>query len=271
MSSRIRSGDASPGAAASEPREPPPEVTPPEPAPPSPASEPEPREPEPGEEHTDQPPAGEAPDKAELRIRQLTREKYEAERRAREAEQRWNQAQQMARPVPQPGQSPAEQAAEERAFQRFQAQQTDLAFAAKCNNLWDEGVKEYGGDQMTEAKRALDAVGWGNDAYALQSLTDLPDGHRVYRALAADLDNAARILRLPHDKRTIELAWLSRPRDNGTRDEPEPAPVSRAPEPHRPIGARSSPREPRLDDPNLSMAEYIRRRDREERRSRISR
>lgn len=271
MSSRIRSGDASPGAgvAASEPREPPPEVTPPPEPQPSPAPEPEPREPEPGD--LDQPPAGEAPDKAELRIRQLTREKYEAERRARELEQRWNQAQQMQRPMPQPGQSPAEQAAEERAFQRFQAQQTDLAFAAKCNNLWDEGVKEYGGDQMTEAKRALDAVGWGNDAYALQSLTDLPDGHRVYRALAADLDNAARILRLPHDKRTIELAWLSGRGRNEPGREPEPAPVSRAPEPHRPIGARSSPREPRLDDPNLSMAEYIRRRDREERRSRISR
>lgn len=277
MSSRIRTSDEGPGARAAAPD--PPEPTPSEPtkplpvADPPPAPEPEPREPEPGD--LDQPPAGEAPDKAELRIRQLTREKYEAERRAREAEQRWMQMQQPQRPVPQPGQSPADAAAEERAFQRFQAQQTDLAFAAKCNTLWDEGVREYGGDQMTEAKRALDAVGWGNDAYALQSLTDLPDGHRVYRALAADLDNAARILRLPHDKRTIELAWLSgRGRSNGAPSreaEPEPLPVSRAPEPIRPIGARSSPRELRLDDPNLSMAEYIRRRDREERRSRISR
>ena len=276
MSSRIRSGEG-PGAgvAASEPREPPPEVTPPparEPEPPPTAPEPEPHEPEPGE-HVDQPPAGEEPDKAALRIRQLTREKYEAERRAREAEARWMQAQQPQRPVPQPGQSPADAAAEQRAYERFQAQQAEQAFAVKCNNLWDEGVREYGGDTMSEAKRALDAVGWGNDPYALQSLTELPDGHRIYRELASDLDNAARILRLPHDKRTIELAWLSaRSRNESlTNREPEPAPVTRAPEPIRPLGARSAARELPLDHPNLSIAEYIRRRDREERRSRISR
>lgn len=277
MSSRIRSSDGPGGsAAASEPREPPP-VEPPQPAPlpvadPPPAPEPEPHEPEPGE-HVDQPPAGEEPDKAALRIRQLTREKYEAERRAREAEARWMQAQQPQRPVPQPGQSPADAAAEQRAYERFQAQQAEQAFAVKCNNLWDEGVREYGGDTMSEAKRALDAVGWGNDPYALQSLTELPDGHRIYRELAGDLDNAARILRLPHDKRTIELAWLSaRSRNESlTNREPEPAPVTRAPEPIRPLGARSAARELPLDHPNLSIAEYIRRRDREERRSRISR
>lgn len=275
-SSRIRnSEDAAPGrdtalsASAPEPTEP---------TPPPPVREPEPPPPEPGDEHQDQSPAGSEPgDKAELRIRQLTREKYEAERRAREAEQRWQQAQQVQRPQPQPGQSPADQAAEERAFQRFQAQQTAQAFNAKCDALWDEGCREYGGEAMAEAKRALDAVGWGNDAYALQSLTELPDGHRIYRELAGDLDNAARILRLPHDKRTIELAWLSRRGTNGAepgtnrQPEPEPAPVTRAPEPIRPIGARSAPRDLPLDHPNLSMAEYIRRRDREERRSRISR
>lgn len=276
MSSRIRSSEG-PGAgvAASERREPPPEVVPPparEPEPPAPSPPPDPHEPEPAE-HVDQPPAGEEPDKAALRIRQLTREKYEAERRAREAEARWMQAQQPQRPVPQPGQSPADTAAEQRAYERFQAQQAEQAFAIKCNNLWDEGVREYGGDQMTEAKRALDAVGWGNDPYALQSLTELPDGHRIYRELAADLDNAARILRLPHDKRTIELAWLSaRSRNESlTNREPEAAPVTRAPEPIRPLGARSAARELPLDHPNLSIAEYIRRRDREERRSRISR
>lgn len=277
MSSRIRSSDGPGGSvSASEPREPPPEVTPPparEPEPPPPPTpEPEPHEPEPGE-HVDQPPAGEEPDRAALRIRQLTREKYEAERRAREAEARWMQAQQPQRPVPQPGQSPADAAAEQRAYERFQAQQAEQAFAVKCNNLWNEGVREYGGDTMSEAKRALDAVGWGDDPYALQSLTELPDGHRIYRELAGDLDNAARILRLPHDKRTIELAWLSaRSRNESlTNREPEPAPVTRAPEPIRPLGARSAARELPLDHPNLSIAEYIRRRDREERRSRISR
>lgn len=279
-SSRIRSDGPVVGASAPEPVEPPPapapEPTPPpvaEPAPPAP----EPREP-PAEGHEDPPPAGsEADDKAQKRFHQLTREKYEAEARARAAEQRLAMMQQPQRPQPQPGQSPADAAAEARAFDRFQAQQAAQIFNTACDNLWDEGCREYGGEQMAEAKRALDAVGWGNDPYALQSLTELPDGHRIYRELAADLDNAARILRLPHNKRQIELAWLSnrgrRDPDNGAdaNREPAPAPYTRAPDPIRPIGARSAPRELPLDHKDVSMAEFIRRRDRETRPSRISR
>lgn len=280
-SSRIRSDGPVVGASAPEPPAETPQVTPPvpvaEPTPPPP----EPRDPPPDDSHEEQPPAGSEPeDKSEKRIRQLTREKYEAERRARDAEARWQQMQQPQRPQPQPGQSPADAAAEARAFDRFQAQQAAQIFNTACDNLWDEGCREYGGETMAEAKRALDAVGWGNDAYALQSLTELPDGHRIYRELAADLDNAARILRLPHNKRQIELAWLSnRGARGGTNREPdqgmdtnrEPAPVTRAPAPIRPIGARSAPRELPLDHKDVSMAEFIRRRDKESRPSRIAR
>lgn len=281
-SSRIRSDGPVVGASASapEPAEPP-QVTPPLPvAEPEPAPVPSPREPPPDEGHEDQPPAGsEADDKAQKRFHQLTREKYEAEARARAAEQRLAMLQQPQRPQPQPGQSPADAEAEARAFDRFQAQQAAQIFNTACDNLWDEGCREYGTEGMAEAKRALDAVGWGNDAYALQSLTELPDGHRIYRELAADLDNAARILRLPHNKRQIELAWLSNRGGRGTNREPddgmdttrEPAPVSRAPAPIRPIGARSAPRELPLDHKDVSMAEFIRRRDRDSRPSRIAR
>lgn len=275
-SSRIRSDGPVVGASAPEPAEPPPPTPPPVPvAEPPPAREPEPREPSPDEGHEDLPPAGsEADDKAQKRFHQLTREKYEAEARARAAEQRLAMMQQPQRPQPQPGQSPADAAAEARAFERFQAQQAAQIFNTACDNLWDEGCREYGGEQMAEAKRALDAVGWGNDPYALQSLTELPDGHRIYRELAADLDNAARILRLPHNKRQIELAWLSSRgarREAGEEGGNRDVPVTRAPDPIRPIGARSAPRELPLDHKDVSMAEFIRRRDRETRPSRISR
>jgi hypothetical protein len=271
MSSRIRS-DSDPGsgpgalaAADPEPQAPPEPVREPEPEPRR-EPEPEPSEPqgEPGEQQPDPDPRS-----TEARIRRLTREKYEAEQRAQQAEMRWRQTQQPQAPQ---GGTPDEQ----RAYQRFQAQQAEYEFAQRCNGLWDKGIGEYGGSEMQEAKAALDAVGWGNTPDALWTLTELPDGHRIYRELASDLDNAARILRMPHDQRTIALTRMSRgaaaPAPAGTQAEQlrNLPPVSRAPEPHRPVGGTSARRELSLDDPKLSMAEFIRRRDREARRSKIA-
>jgi hypothetical protein len=276
MSSRIRNDDLDPGsgAAAAESREPEERREPQEPAP-------EQREPDPPANDRTPPPANDAegepsgelqepdPRSTEARIRRLTREKYEAEQRAREAEQRFRQSQASQRP--QPGNE-----SEERAYQRFQQQHAEYDFAQRCNGLWEKGIGDYGSSEMQEAKAALDAVGWGNTPDALFTLTELPDGHRIYRELASDLDNAARILRLPHDQRTIALTRMSRD-GNATVAATQaeqlrnlPPPVSRAPEPHRPVGGTAARRELSLDDPKLSMAEFIRRRDREARRSKIA-
>ena len=280
MSSRIRMNDADPGGSAvlEEQRRPEPAAQEPEPREPEPQPEPgtrrepEPREPirEPGEGTDEGAEPEEDPRSAAQRIRRLTREKYEAERRAQEAEARFRQTQQPQQPPP-----GSASEAEQRAFQRFQAQQQEYEFAQRCNGLWDRGCAEYTTGEMTEAKAALDAVGWGNTPDALWTLTELPDGHRIYRELASDLDEAARILRLPHDQRTLALSRLSRqePRQQsqaeGLRNLPPP--VSRAPEPHRPVSGTAARREMSLDDPRMSMAEFIRRRDREERGSRIAR
>jgi hypothetical protein len=273
MSSRIRNDDLDPGSGAvtAEPREPEERREPPEPAPEQhepPAND---RTPPPANEVGDEPGEPQEPDprSTEARIRRLTREKYEAEQHAQQAEMRWRQTQQPQAPQ---GGTPEE----ERAYQRFQAQQAEYEFAQRCNGLWDKGIGEYGGSEMQEAKAALDAVGWGNTPEALWSLTEFPDGHRIYRELANDLDNAARILRMPHDQRTIALTRMSRgasaPAAAGTQAEQlrNLPPVSRAPEPHRPVGGTSARRELSLDDPKLSMAEFIRRRDREARRSKIA-
>jgi len=275
MSSRIRSDSTEPGgsAAAAEPREPVTEPAAPEPQREPPANDrlPEPsndRLPEPANDEPAPEPT-EAERGAEQRIRRLTREKYEAEQRAREAEARFRQSQQPQRP--QPGNE-----SEERAYQRFQAQQAEYDFAQRCNGLWEKGVGDYGSAEMQEAKAALDAVGWGGTPDALFTLTELPDGHRIYRELASDLDNAARILRLPHDQRTIALTRMSQgngaapPVTQAEQLRNLPPPVSRAPEPHRPVGGTAARRELSLDDPKLSMAEFIRRRDREARRSKIA-
>jgi|SRR5215467_2752415 len=194
---------------------------------------------------------------------QARRERDEA--RAQLAEwQRRQQAQQQPSP---------DQQAEERAYQRLQQERLQQDFDRDCNTLWQKGVDEYG-DEMAEAKRGLDAVGWGNRPDALAALTALPDGHRIYRELATDLDNAARILSLPPMRMAVELARMSGPDNsnplNVSREtNREPSQNSRAPAPLRPVGGNSARAERPLEQ--VSMAEFIRRRDRDERGSRIRR
>jgi hypothetical protein len=207
------------------------------------------------------------------RIDQLTREKYDSRRQLddlRSEITRWQQAQAQAqRPPGAPGAGdPVEEAK-----RQLRDEQVATAFNEACNNLYRRGQEEFGGD-MDDAVRALQAVGWGapNRAEALAILTQFPDAHRLYRELASDLDNAARVLNLPPVAMMREFARMERVRDapagGGAGSEPM---VSRAPEPTRAVGGTSRAAERPLDHPQVTMAEFIRRRDREERRSRISR
>src|SRR5215475_9932196 len=216
---------------------------------------------------------GELSPELKKRLDRLTFEGHQARRERDEAMARlaeW-QRRQQAQQQPSP-----DQQAEERAYQRMQQERLEADFNRDCNTLWQKGVDEYG-DEMAEAKRGLDAVGWGNRPDALAALTALPDGHRVYRELASDLDNAARILSLPPMRMAVELARMSRgdaPQNTGlvsreTNREPSEDRRTRAPEPLRPVGGNSARAERPLTE--VSMAEFIRRRDREERGSRIRR
>lgn len=261
MSSRILLDDVQPGQdnhppAPSAPEPPPRE---PEPAPPPPE--------EPGEEVP--PPAEEpVPPAAQARIDRLTRERYEAqrERDAIRAEyQRWQQ-QQQAPATP-------EQQAEQRGYQRRQQEELGRTFDEACNELYVKGRQEYGAE-MDDAVAALRSVGWADRHDALAAVTQLPNGHRVYRELAKDLDRAARVLQMPPMAMAMELTRMdnnSSANESPTEAVRAPVEVTRAPEPVRHIGGRSTQQERPLDHPQVSMAEFIRRRDREERRSRISR
>ncbi len=214
------------------------------------------------------------------RIDQLTRDKYAAQRERDQMRAEFQRWQEQQRPAPQLGQRSQQE------YDRDVAQGiANRAFDQACNTLYSKGREEYG-QGMDEAVAALTAIGYGDvqqnpAAYlALNELAEYPDGHRLYRELAGDLDNAARILRLPPNMIIREIARMDariRGAQNTTGNEPvpnrEPAgvEVSRAPEPVRHIGGRSTQAERPLDDPRTTMAEFIRRRDRDERRSRISR
>jgi hypothetical protein len=203
-----------------------------------------------------------------MRIDRLTREKFEAQRQRDqvlgEFERIRREASQGQRPGP-----PGQEDPYERARRELGEKQVAEEFNRQCNSLFQNGQQEYG-TAMDDAVSALKAVGWGDRPDALAIVTQIPDAHRVYRELAKNLDNAARILNLPYGAMAYELARLAPSAGNGAGNGAT-VPVSRAPEPYRPVGGTSRAAERPLDDNRVSMAEFIRRRDRDERRSRISR
>ena len=293
MSSRIMV-DAGPGE-----REPPPAPTPdPQRTPPEPverreaeradtAPERAPATPEPRDAPAE--PLETAPeDPAEIakkRIDRLTRERFEAIRQRdemRAEHQRWQQEMQRAQQPPGAnGVPPGQEDPYQRARREVREEALIGDFNRACNTLFEKGRQEFG-DEMTDAVGALNAVDWGGRPDALAAVTQLPDGHRVYRELARDLDNAARVLSLPPMALAMELAQMSHQSSEG--HSPEAArdayasppmdrgvPVTRAPGPVSRVGGNSRAPERPLDSPHVSMAEFIRRRDRDERRSRIAR
>jgi hypothetical protein len=280
MSDRIRlEADAvappdepKPAPAAPEPRTAPPEprAAPEPPAEPKAAQEPPEApegdaEPEAETKETDD--ATESARKLQARVTRLNREKWEAKRDAAAAQARLDELQrayQAAQP-PQPGAPPAD--AVELAKQQLRAEQAMREFNEACNRTAAAGRTEFGSTAFDEAIGALNAVGAGQRPDFLEAVTQIPDGHRLYPLLAADLDNAGRILALPPLRMAVELAKLAlvaptpAAEANGAAPSPsELPPVSQAPPPIRPI--RGVARNP--NPANETMAEFIKRRDKEE-------
>lgn len=233
------------------------------------ATETEPGAPPPEEEEI-------VPPKAQRRITELVRERYEAQRERDQIRQEWQRFQQQQQQTP----PTPEQRARQEGYQQRQNEELGRTFDQACNDLYIKGRTEYGAE-MDDAVQALRAVGWADRHDALAAITRLPNGHRVYRELARDLDRAARVLQMPPMDMAMELTRMG----YGAGQPAAPAPanesptepvrreveVSRAPEPVRHIGGRSTQQERPLDHPGVTMAEFIRRRDRDQRRSRIAR
>lgn len=280
MSSRILLDDAEPGSR--EPAHPAPETPETPEPPPRPAEPVEAREPAPVTE-TGEPPADGAAESEwsqkereyKERIDALTRQRYEAYRDRDQLRQEWQRFQQQQQPT----QATPEQRARIEGYQQRQQEELGRTFDQACNDLYVRGRTEYGAE-MDDAVQALRAVGWADRHDALAAVTRLENGHRVYRELAKNLDNAARILTLSPMDMAMELTRMGyaagQPAVSAGANESPTEPVrqvevSRAPEPVRHIGGRSTQQERPLDDPKVSMAEFIRRRDRDQRRSRIAR
>jgi hypothetical protein len=271
MSGRIMADVVDDPALHPEPKPAPPPPAP-EPPPPPPAREAEPEgEPEraaPLESKPEEEPS--LPPEFQKRLDRATWEKYEARRQADELAQRLAEIQREQQRARTGGQADPVETAKE----QLRAEAREREFNAACNEVARKGNEEYG-SEFGDAVRSLNAVGWGNRPDALAAIASLPDGHHVYRSLAADLDNAARVLSLPPMMMAMELARMSQrvaaAAANGEAGEPRATTrsLTRAPDPLRTVGGTSRAAQVPLE--KTSMSDFIRRRDAEERRSRIMR
>jgi hypothetical protein len=179
----------------------------------------------------------------------LNREKWEARR---QAEMLAARVAELERPAPPPGQP---QDPVEVAKQQLRAEEMQRSFNAACNATFAKGKAEF--PDFEQAVGALNAVGAGQRPDFLSAVTALPEGHKVYRQLAGNLDEAARVLALPPMQMAVELAKMAVVAATPvTRPPPQ---VSNAPPPIRPIGGASRNPTPA----NESMEEFIARRDKE--------
>lgn len=212
----------------------------------------------------------EIPPEVQKRLDRLKWEKAESDRRYAALQAQIAEDQRKREQAAKP---PGERDQREAYRQEFMNEQAQGQFNAACNDLFHKGRAEYG-EEMEDAVRLLNAVGYGERPDALAAITSLPDGHKVYRQLASNPDNAARILALPPMGMMLELARMGASVGATGIVAPAPSttttvPVTQAPEPLKPIGGNAQRADKPLDQ--VSMAEFIRRRDKEETRSRILR
>lgn len=189
------------------------------------------------------------------RIGELTRQKYETLREAEQAKSEAAQLrEQLARiqqgeTVEQRDQQPDVMTlAEQIANQRLAEQQ----LVSATDRVWQAGTKELQG--FEQAVNNLSMVGM--DAKFVQLAIESPDAHKVihYLGQEANLDEAARILRLPPVQQARELTRL----EYKLSQPPAPKPVSKAPDPITPIGTGKAVESGVHDD--LPIEEWMRRR-----------
>lgn len=190
------------------------------------------------------------------RINEQTRKYYEAQREAQALRQRlaqYEQPQYQAPAEQQQEQTPQvdlDRLAEAKAAQLL----AERSFNEACNKVYAEGAKEFAQD-FDAAVANLQLVGVNRQF--LEAVTSADAGHKVLHHLGKleNLAEAERIMSLPPVKMGLELARLE-----AKLSQPVIKPVSKAPEPIKPIGAGAATDSGLRDD--LPIDEWMRRHNR---------
>lgn len=199
-------------------------------------------------------PKAERKDWRETRIGQLTREMHEAKREAELYKHRLSAIEAGATDKPAEGFVP-----ETEVDRRAAAMLAQQEYAARTASVIHAGDKEF--KDFTE--RCATVAGFGlapaQKPEFMQTIAELPDGHKVIAHLADNADLAMQLAQAPAHRMAVRLAAIA-------ADLSKPPPVSKAPPPlEAPRGAVTPSRS--IYDPNISTEEYSRLR-REERAAR---
>lgn len=171
---------------------------------------------------------------------------------------------------PGPTQDEIDAMVNERAAQMAAAQ----AFNKACNDIVDTGKKEFK-DTWEPALRnltALGAIGQDVPQDFLETAIELKSPHKVLHHLGSNLDEAERIIKLSPKKMALELARVEA-QLNAPAAPPAAPIISTAPAPVVPIAGGAKPGAASLDDPNISMEQFmeLRAKQKEEHKNRYKR
>ncbi len=150
-----------------------------------------------------------------------------------------------------------------RADELAEVKASQAAFNRECNEMIEQGKKDF--EDFEERRVAFTKLNDPSDAEGsqrywtlIQAALDTGEGPRIIHDLGADLNEAARLMKLSPTKLGIELARLAaKPADEG---------VSEAPKPITPVGQRTvshvkiEPDDSTRSDA-LSTAEWMARRE----------
>ncbi len=122
-------------------------------------------------------------------------------------------------------------------------------FDTRCNEVANAGEAEF--SDFKDALSTLHAVGVSSDIGFLQTVTELPNAHKLLHHLGNNPDEALRIAKLPPVKMALELAKLE-----GSVTAPKPKDISKAPAPIKEVKGTGKV-DVDLNDPNLDTAKWI--------------
>lgn len=248
----------------SETTEAPPATEAPEPSTPAPEQQTPAPEQAPTEAPEGQEAAPEEPKKpkwVEPAINRLTREKHEARRRLEQIEKERDVYKALAEgrvgpdgaTLP-PSPEKFETDVQARARQMIEQQRTQ----ERTKTLIDEGVKEFGRDEWDAKAGVIGSLGATENPAFMRAIVAVPAGQKIISALADDPDKTVALLAMDPVEMAAELGRMS-----AEIAAPKPRQMSKAPRPVEPIGGRATPEPNIYDTANMSMAEWVKLRNKQ--------
>lgn len=148
-----------------------------------------------------------------------------------------------------------DQRVEERANEKIHAQK----FNTRCDSIFDEGVKDYPDfKESIDNLRVLGATDVKNNPGFLNAVIELDSAHKVLHHLGKNPEITEKIMAMAPAKMAIELA-----RVEASLTKPKEKPVSKVPEPIKPLGANNAKKAPDLNDNDLPIDKWIEERNKQ--------